>query len=193
MPLTLASKVKNKMITNLLIGFAVIVVLAVLVIAMQSNDFRVTRSTLISAPPSEVFSQINDHHKFEVWSPFNKMDPNIQRTIEGPSAGTGSIYRWSGNKDVGEGSCTIVDSRPDEMVRMRLEFVKPFVGVNDVVFTIKPEGEQTKLTWDMTGKRNFMMKAMGLLMNMDKMCGGQFEKGLSNLKSVVESGSLAKS
>lgn len=180
------------MVTNIFIGLAVMMVLAVIVVALQPSEFRVTRSILLSAPAAEVFPQINDHHHFQVWNPFNKSDPNIEESIEGPSAGTGSLYRWKGDKTVGEGNCTIVESRPDELVRMRLEFLKPFKGVNDVVFTVKPEGQQTKVTWDMTGKRNFVMKAFGLIVSMEKMCGGQFEKGLATLKSLVENPTPAR-
>jgi hypothetical protein len=193
MPSTLTRPVKNKMITNILFGLAALIVFVLIVIALQPSDFRMTRSTLISAPPSEVFPQVNDHHNFLVWSPFNKPDPNIKESFEGASSGVGAIYRWSGNNQVGEGKCTIVESRPNEMVRIQLEFVRPFVGTNEVIFTVKPEGEQTKLTWDMTGKKNFMMKGCSLLMNMDKMCGDQFEKGFSNLKTILESPTPSKS
>ena len=193
MSITIKPISRNKMITKILIVTAVVIVLAVVFVAMQPNDFRMTRSTLITAPPSEVFANVNDQHRFQVWSPFNKMDPQIKETFEGPSAGTGAIYRWTGDKNVGEGTSTIVESRTNEMVRFRLEFRKPFVGTNDVIFTVQPEGEQTKVTWDMTGKKNFVMKGLSFLMCMEKMCGDQFEKGLSSLKTLSESGTLAKS
>ena len=101
-------------------------------------------------------------------------------------AGTGAIYTWAGNKEVGEGRMTIIESRPSDLIRVKLEFFKPFAATNIAQFTIKPEGNQTVVTWSMTGQNNFMAKAIHLFMNMDKMIGGQFEKGLAEMKSVVE-------
>jgi hypothetical protein len=81
---------------------------------------------------------------------------------------------------------TITESKPGELVRMKLEFIKPFAATNFAEFTIKPEGNQTTLTWAMTGTKGFMGKCVGLVVSCDKMIGGQFEKGLANLKAIVE-------
>ena len=114
------------------------------------------------------------------------MDPNAKEVHEGPAAGAGAKMSWSGNNKVGEGSMTITESRPNDFVRFRLEFLKPFAATNTAEFTFKPQGNQTVVTWSMFGHNNFMGKAMGLIMNCDKMVGGQFEKGLAQLKSVAE-------
>lgn len=158
----------------------------VVIVALQPSDFRVTRSTTISAPPPAVFAQVNDFHKWQAWNPWGKIDPAMKQTYEGAPAGTGAIYTWSGNNEVGEGRMTITDSRPNELIRVKLEFFKPFAGTNTADFTFKPEGNQTLVTWSMFGEKNFMAKAIHLVMNMDKMIGGQFEKGLADMKSVVE-------
>jgi hypothetical protein len=100
--------------------------------------------------------------------------------------GTGAVYSWAGNSDVGEGRMTITESRPHELVRIKLEFIKPFSATNTTEFTFKPEGNQTAVRWSMAGENNFVSKAMCLFMNMDKMVGGDFEKGLAALKSVSE-------
>ena len=110
----------------------------------------------------------------------------MKRTYERASAGTGAIYAWVGNGQVGEGRMTLTESRPSHLIRIKLEFVKPFACTNDVEFTLKPEGNQTAVTWSMAGRNNFLAKAIGLLMNMDKMVGGQFEQGLAQMRSVVE-------
>ncbi len=167
---------------------AVAVVLAVLavVISMQPDEFSVSRSALMNAPAEKVFAQINDHHNWEQWSPWGKLDPSMKSSITGPASGTGSVYSWSGNAQVGEGSSTIVESRAKEFVKMKLEFLKPFKGINDVEFTLKPEGSSTLVTWSMSGKANFISKAMGLLMNCEKMMNGQFDQGLAQLKAIVE-------
>jgi hypothetical protein len=99
----------------------------------------------------------------------------------------GAVYAWVGNKNVGEGRGTIVESRPNERIRFKLEFLKPFTATNEAEFTFSSDGDGTIIEWAMTGKRNFMFKAMCMVMNMDKMCGDQFDQGLANLKSIVES------
>jgi hypothetical protein len=104
----------------------------------------------------------------------------------GAPAGVGAIYAWTGNNEVGEGRMTITESRRSDLVRVKLEFFKPFAATNTAEFTFKPDGNQTAVTWSMFGQNNFMAKAIHLFMNMDKMIGGQFEKGLASMKSVVE-------
>jgi hypothetical protein len=174
------------MLKKILIALAVIVIVFVAVVALQPSEFRVARTATISAPAPAVFAQVNDFHNWNAWSPWAKLDPAMKQTYEGAPAGTGAISTWTGNKDVGEGRMTITESRPSELVRIKLEFVKPFRATNTAEFTFKPEGDQTIVTWSMAGKNNFMAKAFGLFMNMDKMIGGDFEKALANLKSATE-------
>ena len=174
------------MFINILIAVAAIVAVFVVIVAMRPAEFRVTRTATITAPAEVVFAQVNDFHKWEAWSPWEKMDPALKRAFEGPSAGTGAIYRWAGNNKVGEGGMTITESRPGELIQVRLEFLKPFKATNTAEFTFKPEGNQTVVTWSMFGKNNLITKAIQLFMNMDTMLGSQFEKGLADLKSVAE-------
>ena len=174
------------MFTNILIAIAVIVIVFVVVVAMRPSEFRVTRKASISAPAPSVFAQVNDLHLWQEWSPWAKMDPAAKNTFEGPPAGTGAAFAWAGNSKVGEGRMTITESRPNDLIRFRLDFLKPFKGTNIAEFTFKPEGNQTAVTWSMTGRYNFIVKAMSLFMSCDKMIGGQFEKGLAQMKSIVE-------
>jgi hypothetical protein len=120
------------------------------------------------------------------WNPWEKIDPNMKLTYEGPPAGVGASYAWVGNKDVGEGRMTITAARPHESVQFKLEFFKPMTGTSDAEFTFKPQGSQTEVTWSMTGKNNFIAKAFCLFVNMDRMIGGNFEKGLAELKTIAE-------
>jgi uncharacterized protein YndB with AHSA1/START domain len=174
------------MLKTILIALIVIVAVFIVVASMQPSEFSVTRTATISAPASAVFAQVNDLHEWEEWSPWANRDPAAKKTYEGPSAGTGAIYRWAGNKEVGEGSLTITESRPNDLIRMKLEFLKPFQATNTVEFTFKPQGDQTLVTWTMMGKNNFIAKVLHLFMDMDKMVGGDFEKGLAQIKSLVE-------
>jgi hypothetical protein len=169
----------------------VIVIVLVVIVALQPGDFRVARSTLVSAPPPAVFAQVNDFHQWNAWNPWGKIDPSMKQNYEGAPAGPGAVYTWNGNKEVGEGRMTITDSRPSDLIRVRLEFFKPFAATNTAEFTFVPEGNQTRVTWSMFGEKNFMAKAVHLFMNMDKMIGGQFEKGLADLKTAAEGAAKA--
>jgi hypothetical protein len=174
------------MLKIILIALAVIIVAFVIVVALQPKEFRVARSATMSAPPSAVFAQVNDFHKWQPWNPWGKIDPAMKQTYEGAPAGVGAIYTWVGNNEVGEGRMTITESRPSELIGVKLEFFKPFAATNTAEFTFKPEGNQTAVTWSMFGEKNFMAKAIHLFISMDKMIGGQFEKGLADMKAVAE-------
>ena len=162
------------------------VVVFVIVVAMQPADFHVTRSATINAPAAGVFAQINDFHLWEAWSPWAKIDPACRNTFEGPTAGAGAKFSWAGNKKVGEGRMAILESRAGELIRIHLEFLKPFKATNTTEFVFKPQAGQTVVTWSMFGKNNYVSKAFSLFVNCDKMIGGDFEKGLANLRAVAE-------
>jgi uncharacterized protein YndB with AHSA1/START domain len=174
------------MLKKILIAAAILILALVVVIATRPGTFLVTRSTTISAPPETVYNQVNELRQWESWNPWGKIDPNMKLTYAGPAAGVGASYAWVGNRDVGEGRATITDTRANERVQLKLEFFKPMAGVSTAEFTFKPQGNQTAVTWSMSGKNNFIAKAFCLFMNMDQMIGGQFEKGLADLKSAAE-------
>lgn len=163
-----------------------LVALLLLIIAFQPPTFRITRRATITAPAATVFGLINDFHEWAQWSPWAKLDPQMKLTFDGPPSGVGSIYHWLGDKKVGEGRMTLTENRVPEFVRIRLEFIKPFQAVNTTEFLLQPEGSQTAVTWTMAGTHNFLSKAFALLMNMDRKVGGDFEKGLAQMKAVAE-------
>jgi hypothetical protein len=173
-------------LTKVLVAVAVILAVFVIIVALQPSEYRVARSATISAPPPVVFAHVNDFHKWEAWNPWGKIDPAMKQAYEGAPAGTGAVYSWAGNKEVGAGRMTITESRPGDLVRVKLEFFEPFAATSLAEFTFKPEGTQTAVTWSMSGGKNFMAKAVHLFMNMDKMLGDQFEKGLADMKAAAE-------
>jgi hypothetical protein len=175
------------MLTKIVIGVVVVIGVFAVIVAMRPSDFRVERSAVVSAPAPVVFAQVNDLHNWDAWSPFAKLDPAAKQTFEGPRTGTGAALAWAGNKQAGEGRMTITESRPNELIRFRLDFVKPFAVTNTAEFTFTPRGDQTAVTWSMSGRQNFMAKAFCMFMSMDKMVGGEFEKGRAQMKSVAES------
>jgi uncharacterized protein YndB with AHSA1/START domain len=155
-------------------------------VASRPAEFTITRAATLRATPEAVFAQVNDFHKWQAWSPWAELDRAAKNTFEGPEAGAGAIFRWSGNDQVGEGCMTLVASEPHQKIEILLEFTKPFVAKNDVRFTFVPQGDQTLVTWSMSGRNDFMGKLMDLFLNFDKMCGDQFLEGLEKLRGIVE-------
>jgi uncharacterized protein YndB with AHSA1/START domain len=176
----------HSMLKKILIALAVLVALFVIVVAMQPSEFHVERTTAIAAPPADVFAQVNDLHKWDAWSPWAKLDPNAKIAFEGPESGQGAAMTWAGNEQVGKGKMTIVESEPDEAVKLRVDFVKPFEGSSNSEFAFKPDGAGTSVTWAMSDHHNFMEKALCLIMNGKKMIGNDMDKGLTQLKSLLE-------
>lgn len=165
---------------------AALVVAFIVFVALRPAEFRITRKGVISAPPPVVFAHVNDFHAWEAWSPWAKIDPECKVRYEGPTAGPGAVFGWSGNNKVGEGRMTIVENRPSEMIRIRLEFLRPFKATNTAEFTFAPASGGTEVTWSMFGCNSFMAKAFSMFCDMDKMVGKDFEKGLAQMKAAVE-------
>ena len=174
------------MVKKILGVLALIIIVLVIVIALQPAEFRIARSTKIAAPSQVVFAQVNDFRKWQAWNPWGKIDPAMKQTYEGAPAGVGAVYTWTGNNEVGEGRMTITESKPHELIRVQLEFPKPFAATNTAEFTFKPEANETVTTWSMFGEKNFMAKAIHLFISMENMIGGQFEKGLADMKAAAE-------
>jgi uncharacterized protein YndB with AHSA1/START domain len=175
------------MIKKLLLGLAAIIAIILIVASFQPGEMTVSRSATIAAAPEAVFKVVNDFRQWDSWSPWSKMDPKMTITLEGPPEGAGAKYHWSGNSEVGEGTTTLVESKPSEKVAMRIDMVRPMAGSSDVQFLFAPEGTGTKVTWAMQGKKPFVGKVFGLFVDCEKMCGDQFNEGLANLKKIVES------
>lgn len=174
------------MVRNIVLAFLVAIAVLLGFAASRPDHFSVSRSTSIAAPPDQLFPLIDDFHSWARWSPWEKRDPNMQRTHSGSPAGPGAIYEWSGNSDVGQGRMEVTNTVKPSQVTIKLDFLKPFEAHNTAEFTLTPEGAGTKVTWTMSGPANFMSKLMGIFMNMDKMIGRDFEEGLANLKRVGE-------
>ena len=178
------------MLVKILIGVAAVLVLFLAVVATRPSAYHVERKLEIGAPDDLVFGVLNDLHQFAgvlvfFGSPFEKHDPNMQKTFEGPAAGVGQSYAWKG-KGVGQGKLTIEESVPGQKVGMKLEFVKPMASTATCALSLAGTPTGTSVTWSMDGKHNFVGKAFGMFMDMDKMLGSDIEKGLALLKTVAE-------
>jgi carbon monoxide dehydrogenase subunit G len=175
-------KIVGIIVVMLLIAVAIVLVQA----AMKPDTFRVERTASIAAPPEKIFPLINNFRAWPGWSPYEKKDPAMKRTFSGPATGKGAAYAWDGDKNVGAGRIEIADVSPPNKVTIKLDMIKPFPTHNIVNFTLEPKGQSTNVTWAMQGPVPFMAKIVHVIVNMDRMVGGDFEAGLANLKALAE-------
>jgi uncharacterized protein YndB with AHSA1/START domain len=173
------------MLTNMVLALLVLLAALLGFVATRPAEFRLVRSRTLAAAPDLVYAFVNDFHKWPAWSPWEKLDPTMKREISGAPSGAGATYYWSGNNKAGEGRMTITDSRAPQNVTIRLEFIKPWTATNTTQFDFAPRGSGTEVTWAMSGHNNFVAKAFSLFMNLEKMVGPDFEKGLANLDAAT--------
>lgn len=179
------------MLKKILGVLVAVIAIFVVVVATRPDTFELKRSLQMNAPPDVVFAQVNDFKAWSNWSPWDKLDTDLKRTYGDIPAGVGATYHWVG-ENTGEGGMKITESKPGEHVGLDLEFIKPFPAMNRTTFDFVKTGEGTTVTWAMTGKNNFMSKAMGLFKSMDSMVGPDFEKGLANMKIAAEADAVKK-
>ncbi|MBK7858183.1 MAG: SRPBCC family protein [Archangiaceae bacterium] len=178
------------MAKKILAVVAVLVVAFLGFVATRPSEFTISRSASLAAPQPAVHALVNDFHQWARWSPWDQMDPSMKREYSGPASGVGSSYAWSGNDKVGEGRMTILGSTP-EKIEIKLEFIKPFAATNVTAFSFAPEGAGTKVQWSMNGHNNFMAKGFGVFMDMDKLVGADFEKGLASMATAAQADAKA--
>lgn len=154
----------------------------------MTDTFTVQRETAIAAPPESVYAEIVDFRRWQTWSPWEGMDPNLKRDYTGTRSGKGAVYAWTGNRKVGAGRMEIVEAAEPSRVRIDLQFIKPFKARNDTVFTVAADGTGSRVVWTMTGKKTLLTKVMGLFKSMDEFVGKDFERGLAQLKTTAENG-----
>jgi hypothetical protein len=158
--------------------------------ATLPDTFRVTRSLSMAAPPERIFPLINDLKQMNQWNPFAKQDPTIKIVYRGPASGKGATYSWTGSK-AGEGTLEIIGSRMPSSVSMQLDMTRPMESHNTIVFSLELNGSMTHVNWTMTGDCPYIAKVIGVIFNMEKMIGGEFDKGLADLRALAGERSLA--
>ena len=168
------------------IGVAVVILGVLGFAATRPDEFRIERAALVKASPERIYPLISDFREWPRWSPWEKVDPAMKRTLSGAPSGVGAVYAWDGDRNVGKGRMEIVEATPPSRVAVKLDFEKPFEGHHVAEFALRPAGDATSVSWAMHGRHGFMGRLIGLFMNMDRMVGGQFEKGLADLKALAE-------
>ncbi|MFZ2449743.1 MAG: SRPBCC family protein [Methylovulum miyakonense] len=174
------------MVKTLIIVLAVLLVAMLVYAATKPDTFRVQRSVNIKAAPEMIFPLINDLHRMETWSAWEKIDPDMKRVYSGAASGPGSVYQWEGNKEIGQGRMEIIGSAPPSRITIRMDFIKPFPASNTLEFILQTEGASTWVTQAIFGPSPYLSKLIGLVFSMDKMVGGKFEDSLAALKTVAE-------
>jgi hypothetical protein len=169
------------------IALAVVAILLVILglAAMKPDSFAVRREIAIKAPPAKIAALIADFHQWGSWSPWEHLDPTMQRTFSGAPSGPGAVYAWQGNGDVGAGRMEVTGQDPSK-VAIKLDFLKPFESHNTTEFVLAPQGDITTVSWTMSGPMPFISKLMTVFVSMDAMIGKDFEKGLAAMKTVAE-------
>jgi len=184
------------MLKKVLLAIVVLVAVAVVGVGAaalrQPDTYVVERSIAMAVPPEAVYQQVADFKAWDHWSPWAKLDPAMKTEFGGTQGVPGATYSWVGNDKVGEGRMTITEVTPPARVAIKLEFLKPFASVADTAFTLAPQGAGTRVTWTMAGKNDFLGKVMCVFMDMDKMIGKDFEKGLAQLAAASATGAPAR-
>ena len=167
--------------------FSAVVLSLVVLIIMQPDEYALDRSATIDAPVDVVFAQVNDLRQWESWSPWHQDDPDMEMSYSGSEYGAGAIFEWAGDSDSGAGRMTITESRPDEYIEIRLEFIEPFESTSTTTFDFEAvDNQTTKVTWGMSGENTFASKAFGLLMDIEDLVGEDYERGLANLDEFAQ-------
>lgn len=174
------------MLKKILIVLVLAVAGVLLYAATKPDTFQVQRRATIAAPPERVFALIDDFHRWGEWSPWEKLDPAMTRTFEGPASGTGAVYAWKGNKDVGRGRMEITESTPPGRIAIKLDFIEPMESDNVTEFVLAPKDGGTEVTWTMRGPSPYLTKVMDTVVGMDRLIGKDFEAGLANMKAAAE-------
>lgn len=170
---------------NILITLGVLIAVFVGGAYVLPDEVTVSRSKRINAPATTVFALVNDLKEHRQWSPWSKLDPDMKQIYSGPVSGKGQKVSWkSDNPKVGTGSQEIIRSIAPRAVETRLDFGE--MGTATAVINIVEKNGKSLVTWSFHTKlsSNPTERWMGLFF--DSYIGGQYEKGLGNLKALAE-------
>lgn len=174
------------MLKKILLILVAIIVGFIIFVATQPSKMSVERSVKISESPQRIYSYVNNQTKWEEWSPWANIDSNAEKFFGGPADGVGSFYKWKGNDAIGAGTSTIIENKQDEFVKFRLDFEKPMKATYFSEFKFVKQEGGVQVIWTMYGEKDFISKLVGLFMDCEDKVGADFEKGLKNLKDLVE-------
>ncbi len=174
------------MIKKIGLGILIILIVFFAYVATRESKFRYERSGVIQASAEKIFPYISNLKMGGLWSPYEKVDPNMKKTFSGPDGQARSAMDFEGNREAGSGKLETLKVVPNEAVDIKLTMTKPFHAENLIEYRLVPEAEGTRFTWTMSGDGGFIGKFISVLIDCEKMVGEQFSEGIANLKAVVE-------
>ncbi len=174
------------MFKKILVGLVLVIGLLSVYVALQSSHFEITREMQMNASADRIFPYINNSRKANDWMPWKDSDPKVQMSYSGPEEGVGSISTWDSEGQMGTGKAEVVESIPNKSVKTQLTYTKPMEMSQLAEISLAPQANGTVVRWTVTGENTFIGRFVCMFMNMDKMVGGEFEKGLAKLKGMVE-------
>ncbi len=174
------------MIKKIFLVIVAMISLLLIYAGLKSPDYTVMRQITVNAPAEKVFPYLNNMKLADQWGPWKEIDPTVSMVLSGPEEGIGAKTSWAGARQMGTGSATIVESTAGSKVKILLEYTEPMAMVQNSEYLLEGTGDQSTVTWQVTGQNNFIGRVMGVFINVDQMVGGMFEKGLSNLKTLLE-------
>jgi uncharacterized protein YndB with AHSA1/START domain len=164
----------------------VAIVICVLVLAAaKPARFTLQLSITVLATREKVFDLINDLHRWPEWSANEPNESTVRRSYSGAPAGQGAVCEWEGSGSAGKGHMEIIESSPN-VIRLQVDWTKPFAARNVNIFTLEPQGNATRITWKLDGENVFMLKVMTVFVSADRLMGTHFETGLASLKAAAE-------
>lgn len=174
------------MFKKIAIGLGLVIVIVLGLATTKPDSFEIERVATIKAPPEKIMPLLSDFHNWTIWSPWEHLDPNMQRTFSGAVSGKGAVYAWKGNSDVGEGRMEIVEMVSPTRLVIKLDFLTPVESNNMTEFALVPQGEQTTVTWKMKGPMPFVSKIMTVFVSMETLIGPDLDRGIAKLKVSAE-------
>jgi hypothetical protein len=176
----------KKVVGYVLLGLIVVVGIILAVAAFQPKEFKIERSVTTTGSAEAVYNLMSDFKRLSEWSPWVQADPNSVLSYGEITQGQGAWYSWN-SKQMGAGKQTIVNAVPNQRVDSDLEFLEPWPSVAKAYYAIEDDGTQRKVFWGMTGSNDSILQRAGAMMfDMDGMISREFDKGLNNVKAVVE-------
>ena len=176
------------MLLKVILGVLVLLAGFLTYVAFQPSEMYIVREIFIKAPSEKIFPFINNSQKANSWMPWQESDPGAIMKYSGPEEGVGSTSSWDSPGKMGTGKAEVVESVPNQTVKTKLTYTKPMNMSQMAEVSLTPSADGTIVKWSVKGNNTFLGRLMCVFMNMDKMVGGQFEKGLTKLKNQVEAG-----
>lgn len=168
-----------------LYGLLAIIIILVITMFALGTQYQYEKSMIINAPANKVYANINSMQSFNQWNPWMKLDPQMKVEYKGVSGVKGDRYCWDSNlDDAGAGCQEIVAIEENRKIQTKINFIRPFEGEAFSDIILEPQGNATKVTWNMKTEMGYPTNLMKLFM--DGQMDDSYIEGLMNLKKISE-------